>query len=537
MLVLTGSPDSFPDHSDPAVRYRVPTGLAPAAGPDGTPQVTLSRGEGSGLFQLRLVPVWPALAAGERPVSFSAGRFRLLMTTPAATEHGEWRPTPVAGDAVVDRAVSLSAAEAAMARRLGASGGEVVEIEVELELTGFAPTYSWLVECDGELLRRSLAALLGETPAAWDKVEAAFLGLSRDLFAWHPLSPAALPPPTDAALRAIAHHARPFLLEAVAGGWQVRGSAPARLALSLAVPRLSSMTIGMRWSFSAFLAAQPDPKRHVIDIAIPAPLQAATLLVVNDVPLAAGGIERIDVEVRTGGPSGSVHCTFLPGQPAASRLSFVRETYQDLDLSWRARLTVATVHGPTVVETPPAKSGLTVELSSANVGVIPLHFHAEPEVFAYAASLEIAVGSRTLALTQANPDAWAVGRTPPATCPVVAVTQSGQRTALGDFAIDGGLTIGPAALGAGEPASVVFRPPANLPDRAAYLALQIENGPWRSLDSGATLEWHVRRGSRLDPLAVRYRTRHVPRLASGATAPIAESAWKTAASASVEVEL
>jgi PPOX class probable F420-dependent enzyme len=40
MLVLTGSADSLPDHSDPGVRYRLPTGLAPAAGPDGTPQVT-----------------------------------------------------------------------------------------------------------------------------------------------------------------------------------------------------------------------------------------------------------------------------------------------------------------------------------------------------------------------------------------------------------------------------------------------------------------------------------------------------------------
>src|SRR4051794_22945613 len=113
MVVLTGSADSFPDDRDPSLRYRAPTGLVPAVGPDGEPQVTLSRGQGSGLLQLRLAAVWPNMASGERPVPFSSGRFRLVMTTSATTEHGDWRPTPLAAATVVDRAVSLNASEAA----------------------------------------------------------------------------------------------------------------------------------------------------------------------------------------------------------------------------------------------------------------------------------------------------------------------------------------------------------------------------------------------------------------------------------------
>ena len=536
MLVLVEGGDSYPDNSDAGVHYRLPSGLAPVTAEGGAPEVTLSRGQGAGLLQLRLAPVWPALGAGERRVNFAQGRFRLLMTTPSSTEHGEWRSTPIGGETVVDRAVSLNAVEAAMARRLGEGGGEVVEVEVELEFNGFAPVFDWQVQCDGELVGRALAALLGSSPVAWDNVEAAFLGLGRELFEWHPLEPAALPPPTDAALRAIAHHAKPFLLEAADGGWRVCAPASPRLALSLAVPYMSSKTFGMRWSFSGFLAAQPDPQRHLIDIAIPAPLEAATMLVVNDVPLAVGGMERIDVEVRTGGPSGRVNCAFLPGQPGAARLSFVRETFEDLDLSWRARVTVATARGPAVVETPSAKTGLMLELNAGNVGLTPLHFQVAPEVFAHAASIEIVVGARTLALTAAKPDSWVVGRTPPATCPVTAVSSSGQRTPLGEFPVAGGMTIDAASLGVGELASIVFRAPADLASRAAYLALQVENGPWRSLEAGAEMDWPVRRPSRIEPLVLRYRTRHVPRLATGATGPIAESGWKTAEGASVEVQ-
>ena len=42
MLVLDRNADSYPDDSDPLVRYRLPTGLVALAGPDGTPQAMLS---------------------------------------------------------------------------------------------------------------------------------------------------------------------------------------------------------------------------------------------------------------------------------------------------------------------------------------------------------------------------------------------------------------------------------------------------------------------------------------------------------------
>jgi hypothetical protein len=537
MLVLAETGNSFPDNTDPSVRYHLPGGLAPVSAPGRLPEVTLSRGQGTGLLHLRLAPTWPALGPGEKRVSFSRGRFRLLMTTSSSTERGEWHPTRVSEEALVDSSVSLNAAEAAMARRLGEGGGEVVEVEVELEISGFAPTFPWLAECDGELVRRTVATLLGSAPVVWEKVEAAFLGLGMELFQWHPLEPAALPFPRDAALRAIAHHAKPFLLEGSNKGWQVRSSAPPRLTLSLAVPYLQSRAIGMRWSFSDFIKSQPDPKRHLIDIVVPAPLEAARLLVVNDVPLAEGGIQRIEVEVRTGGPSGRVNTVFLPGQPSVAHLTFVRETFEDLDLTWRAKVTVNTAKGPAVVETPDAKTGMTLDLSPQKIGLTPLRFFVTREVFAHVASIEIAVGARPLTLTADKPEGWVVGRTPPLTCPVVAVIASGQKISLGEFPIAGGLTVDAAMLGVGELASVVFRTPVDVATRAAYIALQVENGPWRTLDPGTDLSWQVRRGSRVEPARLRYRTRHVPRLATGTTGPIIESTWKMAEGPTAQVEI
>jgi hypothetical protein len=535
MLILAEAEGSFADDTKPEVHYRLPIGLAPAAADGGAPQVILSRGEGSGLLQLRLAPVWPELKPGDRRTPFSKGRFRLLMQTPSSTEAGEWRPTPVSEEAVVDRSVTLNAAEAGIARRLGAGGGEVVDVEVELTIAGFAPTYPWLVQVDGELLKRTVAALLGAAPATWDKVEAAFQGLGKELFQWHPSAPAAMPPPADAALRAIAHHASPFLLESSNGVWHVRSAAPGPLTLSLAVPYLDSRPFGLRWRFSEFLAAQPDPGRYLLDLTVPAPLQGASLLIANDVPLAAGGIQRIEVEVRTGGPSGRVTHVFLPGQPAAARVPFVRETFEDLDLQWRAKLTVSTARGPAVVEAPGGKTGLAVDLTLEKVGLAALRFRVMPEVFAHVASVEITVGSRTLVLNAQKAEDWVVGRTPPATCQVSASTAAGPKTQLGEYPIDGGLTVDAATLGVGEVASMGFRPAADVTARAAYLAVQVEGGPWRSLDFGGELSWPVRRASRLEPPRLRYRTRHVPRLAAGATGPIATSDWKVADAAAVEV--
>ena len=78
MLVLGSSEEGFADDSDPELRYRLPVALRPVVGPDGVPQVSLSRrSDGRGLFRLRLAVQWPSLGAKERPVPLSRGRFRL----------------------------------------------------------------------------------------------------------------------------------------------------------------------------------------------------------------------------------------------------------------------------------------------------------------------------------------------------------------------------------------------------------------------------------------------------------------------------
>jgi hypothetical protein len=535
MLILTETDGSFPDDTNGEIRYRLPTGLEPGLANGHDPQVVLSRGQGSGLLHLRLAPVWPELKSGDRRALFSTGRFRLVMRTPALTEVGQWWPTPLGQDVVVDRSVSLNAAEAAIARRLGEAGGEVVDVEVELTLRGIAPTFPWLVQCEGEPLRRTVAALLGGSPATWDQVESAFLGIGREMFQWHPLRPSAMPPAIDGALRAIAHHARPFLLESSASGWLVRPAAPERLALSLAVPYLDSRAVGMRWRFSEFLKAQSDPSRFLLDLIVPAPLQGASLLITNDVPLAADGIQRIEVEVKTGGPSGRVSHIFTPGQPSFSRVPFIRETFEDLDLEWRAILTIQTARGPAVVEAPGRKTGLNIDLTTNKIGLAVLRFRATPEVLAHTVSVEVTAGARTLALTSQKPEGWVVGRTPPAMCQVSAITSGGSKIFLGEYPVDGGLTVDATMLGIGEVSSIVFRPESDLAARAAYLAVQVESGPWRSLDVGAELIWPVQRASRLEPPRLRYRTRHVPRLATGTTGPLAESGWRIAESATVEV--
>ncbi len=538
MLVLARAGDAYPDDSDAAVRYRLPTGLQPVVAPNGTPQAVLTRSEDGGLLQLRLVALWPELAPGERPVQFVGGRFRLLLKTPTAQETGDWHATPVAGGVVVDRGISLTPAETAIARRLGQNTQDLVDVEVELDVRGFAPTFPWLASVDTEMLKARIAALLGPSPATWDAVEAAFLGLTEDTFTWRPLEPAAIRPPRDAALSAIAHHAVPSFFTPGSKGWTIASDVPARLDLSLAVPVVQTRSVGMRWSFSEFLAQQSDPGRHLVDVSIPAPFAAAELCIVNDVPLAAGGVRSIVVEVRTGGPSGAVSHEFRPGEPAAARLSFVRETADELNVQWRARSTVITGGGPAVL--PPTdfrKSGLLIEVTQAALGFKPIRLSAAPEVFDIAASLELTVGSRTLTLSRAAPEAWTVGREPPATAAVTAQLVSGEHASVGALPLDArGLTIDAATLGRGEIVPVVLRPPADLATRAAYLAVQAEGHGWRTLDAGAEFTLPVRRDSRLRPQKMRYRTRHVLRSAAGATDVIRESDWRDAAGDTIAVE-
>ena len=536
MLILGRTGDRYGDDASPAIGYRLPVALRPLDGADGVPEAVLSRGENGGLLRLRLGAAWPPMGPDDRPVPFESGRFRLILRTPAAIETGEWRDTPIAGDTVVERSVSLTPAEAAIARHLGQRSGGLVDVEVELSIRGAAPTFPWLVSAPAEALRTRIAALLGGSPAAWDAVEAAFLGLAGDTFTWHPLAPGAIRPPLDRALAAIARGAAATLLESTPAGWVVKDGGPARLDVNLQVAATGHERIGYRWSFSEFLAARPDPSPFLIDVAAPAPFAAAEVSIVNDVPLAETGVRSIAIEIRTGGPTGIVRHEFLPGRPSAARRRFVRETAEDLRLEWGGRCTVVTANGPAVVPIEFRRCDQLIEITPAEMKIAVLRFAAEPSTFDHAASFEIAIGARTLSLTRGTPEAWAVGRQAPASGAVTAVLASGERVALGALPIGpAGMLISASTIGVGEISDVTLRPAPDLADRAAYLAVQVEGRRWRTLDAGTEISVPVRRDSRLKPPRLRYRTRHVPRRADGVTSPIVESILRDASGAVVTV--
>jgi hypothetical protein len=536
MLILGRTGERYGDDASPAIGYRLPVALRPLDGADGVPEAALSRGEGGGLLRLRLGAVWPPLGPDDRPVPFESGRFRLILRTPAAIETGEWRDTPIAGDVLVERSVSLTPAEAAIARHLGRRADGLVDVEVELSIRGAAPVFPWLASAPAAALRTRIAALLGDRPAAWDAVEAAFLGLAAETFTWHPLAAGAIRPPLDGALVAIARGAAATLLESTPAGWIVKDAGPERIDVNLQVAATGHERIGYRWSFSEFLASQPDPSPFLIDVAAPAPFAASEVSIVNDVPLADGGVRSIAIEVRTGGPTGIVRHEFLPGRPSAARLRFVRETAEDLRLEWGGRCTVVTANGPAVVPIEFRRCDQLIEIGPAALKIAVLRLAAEPSTFDHAASFEIAVGARTLSLNRGTPEAWAVGRQAPPAATVTAVLASGERVPLGAQPIGpAGLLISASTIGAGEISDVTLRPAPDLADRAAYLAVQIEGRRWRTLDAGAAITVAVRRDSRLKPPRLRFRTRHVPRRADGATSPIVESTLREASGAEITV--
>ena len=538
MLIISRTGDAYPDDSDVNTRYRLPSVLAAIPGPDGTPQVALSRSRDGGLLHLKLGAVWPTLTAADRRVPFAEGRFRLLLQTPLTRETGQWHPTPVVGDSLVERSISLTPAEAAIAAHLGQHADDLVDVEVELRVRGRAPAFPWLVSAKVDPLRSRIAALLHTNPASWEDVEAAFLGLTDDIFTWYPLRPGALRPPLDQALRAIAHQAAPMLMTSSSDGWTLRNDGPERLDVSLDVPGIESEAIGFRWSFSQFLASQADPRRHLVDLTAAGPFAASVISVVNDLPLAPDGIRSIVVEVRTGGPSGMLHHEFLHGEPSTARLTYVSETFDEANVQWRARYTVATAGGPVVNANDFRPAGKTIEINSDTLGLTALRIAAEPDVFADVASLDVAVGSRIVTLTRAAPQSWAVGRRPPASGAVMAVLGSGERYALGTVPIGRlGLIIDGTSLGIGETVPVILSPPEDLARRAAYLAVQVEGGPWQTVDADGRVSVHTTRHGRWQPPRLKYRTRHVPRDADGRTTMMEESPWRDASGDALTIGL
>jgi hypothetical protein len=537
MLLLSRSGDWYPDDEMPSVRYRLPTNLFPLPAADGTPQATLTRSPDGGVLQIRLGAVWPSFRERDRPVPFDGGRFRLLLQTPVARESGEWHPTTVMGDLLVDRSVSLSPTELAIAQHLGAQSGDVVDVEVELTFRGLAPGLPWMVSVPTEIVRARVSALLGSAPASGEAVDAAFLGLPEEIFAWYPLEAGAIRPPRDAALIEIARHMAPLLLESTESGWVMGSGGPSRIDVNLRVARVRTEQAGFRWSFSEFLASAPSGQ-HLVDVSVPAPFVAGEISVVNDLPLAPSGVSSLAVDVRTGGPTGLLHHEFRPGQPGAVRLRYVRETQDAPPIEWKARLTVMTAGGPVIQETEFRRSGPLIEANSVTLGITALRFFAEPDVFDHVQKLSVGIGARTLTLTRLSPEAWAAGRRPPPTVVVSALLESGQTHPLGSLPIGArGLTIGVGLLGVGETGAVVLMPPPDQARRLAYLAVQVEGQSWHTIDPETNLTAQVRRHNRFLPSPLRYRTRSVARGADGGTTVMAESPWRDAAGEAVSIQV
>lgn len=538
MIVLDGRDDRFVDDADPDRLYRVPESLELATSGDGVPALALARTSDGGVLSLELVARWPARVLGEVALPIAEGRFRLLMSTPTARETGEWHAAVPSGAVMVDRGVSLGPAESAIAHSLVEGGEGLVDVELELLVEGRTPTFPWLARIDRVVLRSLVGAALGNDPAPWSEVEDAFAGLTRSVFEWHPLEVGALPPPEDDSLRALARHAAAVILERSADTYSLVSSVPeGPVDFSLSVPREASRWFGLRWSMSEFLARQSDPSTFLLDLRAPEIFEAAVMQVVNDLPLAEGGIPSVSVDVQTDGPTGTLSHTFALGEPSAARLTFVRETGRAQQVQWRPRTTVVGTNGTGVITGDYRPTDLVLRVDREAVGLAPLRFRAERRIFDVVESLEIAIGSLVKVLTRSELETWAVGQTPPATVDVTAVLPDGTRHALGAQPLGAdGLTIGAALLAIGDTTTVTLRHPDD-PAGLAYLAVEIEGGPLQTLDPGESITWSVRREHRFAAPRLRYKTRHVPQREDGSTEAMVSSDWREGVGDEQEVEL
>ncbi len=538
MLLLQPQAGRYPDDTDATRVWIAPQGLEPVLDAAGVPQVFVARGEGGSVLTLRLRSSSRVTAANEHALAYDAARFRLRSTVAGARTDGRWYDAPVGSDVVVDRTVALDGIEAAMIRALAPRGADTLELEVELTVVGALPRWPWLVRLDGPAVAAQLQATLGAGTVTRQAVIDALVGLGPQALRWLPKQAGAIPPPLDPAREAVAQHALALVTTADGTGLRARTDLAAHVDVDLSVWRTASTQLALRWSLSQFLASVPDPAVHLFDVVAPAPLQAAVVHVGNDVPLHPTGVTRLEVELTTGSPSGRLHHAFEPGAPSFARLAYVRETAAPVDLRWLARATVMTSSGPTVFETSPAPTGPMLELGPSSLQIVVLRFFADAIVFTRVTELRITIKTRTVVLTAAQPLAFAVGRATPATVTLAAVGTDGVVHDLGERPLwAAGLAFGARELGIGESTAVTLALPEALGPQVAYLAVQIEGGPWRTLDPGEGLRWPVRRDDCFTPPRLRYRTRHVPRDAAGNTAPMIESPLRDASGERIAIEL
>lgn len=534
MLVLTSGPDGFVDDQDPALRYRLPTGLAPVEDHQGRASVALTTDTDGGILALRLAARWPTLAEHERHVPLAGGRVRVVVRGTTGAGAG-WADVHPHGGLLVDRHLSLGAVDADLLRDALLDGAAAVDVEVRLDIRGRTPSWPWLVRAHGPSLAQALGALVGSAPATWPDIVDAFHALGADGLTWTPTEPGPIPPPTgpDLAL-ALAAAARGTLLDRDDSGWVLRPEPPTQLDLSLSVPTVTTRAVPLSWSFSEFLATVADPDQHVRDTTVVQPLSATDLSVINEVPLAPDGIRRIDLDVETGGPSGTVSCSFTPDGPDAQRLRFVRITAAEMHLRWRARTTVDVSGRPVVLQAAPRPTGLLLRLRSEDLGLQAVRLYAEPAVFEAVAAVAVTIGTRTVRLDADRSMAWVVGRSAPPTASVVVIDPDGREYDYGAVPVVQGTAAITAALLELRSRGPVVLEPADW-SGLAYLAVQVEPGGWSTVPPDGTLVHQVTRSHRQADPRVRFRTRHVPVSADGATSPMVESPWQDGAGSRLAV--
>lgn len=530
--------DGFRDNDEVDRVYRLPSRLVPVAQTDGQPGVLIATDGDGGVASLALDAAWPALPAGHRRVPFAALRYRLVASG-AARHTGEWRDGFIQGDRLVDRRLQLGPVEAALMRHLlerNESTG-VLDLELEYTLRGQTAPLPWQVRLQADRLYPRLLASLGQDVHPWPAVEAAFLALEREAFDWSPQQAGVLPPRLDEALPAIAFAASPTWLERADGGWRLHPEPPPVMDLDLGRPRLQQRRYALHWSLSDFIRQQSDPSRFIRQLEVPAPFQAAELLVSNELPLTEEGIRQVDIEFSSGGPSGRLHHVFRIGEPSAVRLPFVRESSEPLSLTARIKAVVDTARGPALVRAEQRGDQLRWAIDAKGLKLALLRLELDSELLGPVSAFAVTVGQRRVLLDGDRPERWLVGRNLPSSVRVEALAPDGDSRSFGELPVsDGRLRLDAASLGLEPVRRMRLRAAADQSAQRAYLAIQSRDGAWRSLaDDELELVWTL--SHPLAPLRFEYRTRHVSRDAAGQTRPMATSDWQLSEADTIEVRI
>ncbi|HUX86763.1 MAG TPA: hypothetical protein VMW65_07150, partial [Chloroflexota bacterium] len=386
MLVLSalaGSPVAdatvFPDHQDQHLLYFLPPGLRIAMNAAGEPDFFLMRYHGDfaqaegGLLRVTLnfaavsdASLAAAHAAGwtVRAVGFSAGQFRLRLRSLVEGKDdvlGEWRPLALASEQLIVPAVGLTSHEVELLHPLLESGQSSVEVDVDLRYHGMIRGQSWLATAQTVALKRVLAVLLPAQPALADQIVAAFQSLPSPLDGlvhWQPLESGAAEPPRDAMLAEIAMRSLATLFNRQPSqspfdpqGYQlvpIGGNDPATSSWDLSTARQEERSDALTWSVTDLyqrLASPEERQKFFPTVSQVSPFAQVTIHVVNQLPLDARFLRKVQVAVRYPGVSGlpEYHTSTFDGQSQVDRFSV---TYPSLTTTFQLAIQITATLAP-----------------------------------------------------------------------------------------------------------------------------------------------------------------------------------------------